>query len=166
MASSISSVASGTNASLAAGDSTTASRIPQKVLGQNDFLKLLATQFTAQDPMKPMEDTAFIAQMAQFSSLEQSKTMANDMATLRSDQRRVAANSYLGHQVTVDAGKGTTITGEVAAIDASGPEPKLVVGDKTFSLSAVLRVEPRVVTAPALPPPPILAPALAPVTGA
>ena len=73
-----------------AGDSTAASapaasRIPQKTLGQDDFLKLLAKQFQTQDPMKPMEDTAFIAQMAQFSSLEQSKTMATDMAALRSE---------------------------------------------------------------------------------
>ena len=145
----------------------TAARIPQKTLGQSDFLKLLATQFTVQDPMKPMEDTAFIAQMAQFSSLEQSKTMVQDMALLRADQQRTAANSYLGHQVTVDAGKGTTVTGDVSAIDFSGAEPKLVVGDKSFSLSAVLRIEPHAVTAPSVTPnPSIPAPTLAPAIGA
>ena len=128
---------------------TTASRIPQKTLGQNDFLKLLAKQFQTQDPMKPMEDTAFIAQMAQFSSLEQSKTMSNDMAAIRADQQRTAANSYLGHRVTVDAGKGSTEFGDVTAIDASGAEPKLVVNGKFFPLSAVLLVEPGTVTAPA-----------------
>lgn len=98
--------------------------------------------------MKPMEDTAFIAQMAQFSSLEQSKTMASDMAGLRSDQQRVAANSYLGHRVTVDAGKGVLETGDVAAVDAAGPEPMLSINGKLYSLSAVLLVEPGTVTAP------------------
>ena len=68
--SAITSVSSAKNSALTAADSTTASRVPQKVLGQNDFLKLLATQFKTQDPMKPMEDTAFIAQMAQFTALE------------------------------------------------------------------------------------------------
>lgn len=161
---SISSILSGTgsSAALATDDSPAASRIPQKVLGQNDFLNLLAKQFQMQDPMKPMEDTAFIAQMAQFSSLEQSKAMAGDMAALRADQHRTAANSYLGHHVTVDAGKGTTASGDVTAIDASGPDPLLVIGGKTFSLSSVLRVEPRVFTAPPAPatiPPPVPAPA-------
>jgi len=128
---------------------TTASRIPQKTLGQNDFLKLLATQFKTQDPMKPMEDTAFIAQMAQFSSLEQSKTMASDMSALRLDQQRVAANSYLGHRVTVDTGKGGTASGDVTAVDAAGSEPMLSINGKLYSLSAVLLVEPGSVTAPA-----------------
>jgi flagellar basal-body rod modification protein FlgD len=158
--SSISNITSGTNAATA---SDTASRVPQKTLGQSDFLKLLATQFTVQDPMKPMEDTAFIAQMAQFSSLEQSKTMADDMALLRADQQRTAANSYLGHQVTVDAGKGTMITGDVTAIDSSTGEPRLVVGDRSFSLSSVLRVEPHVVTAPSNNPSPV--PTVEPVVG-
>ena len=129
--------------------SSSASRTPQKTLGQNDFLKLLAKQFQTQDPMKPMEDTAFIAQMAQFSSLEQSKTMASDMAALRDDQKRTAANSYLGHRVTVDAGKGQTGSGEVSAIDSSGTEPRLLINGNLFPLSAVLLVEPGVRSASA-----------------
>lgn len=128
---------------------STASRVPQKQLGQGDFLKLLAAQFQAQDPMKPMEDTAFIAQMAQFSSLEQSSALAADMAAMRADQRRATANSYLGHRVTVDLGKGRTASGDVTAVEAGGAEPQLVVGGKPFSLSSVLRVEPVPVTAPA-----------------
>ena len=124
------------------------SRIPQKTLGQQDFLKILAVQFQSQDPMKPMEDTAFIAQMAQFSALEQSSTMARDMTAMRTDQQRVAANSYLGHRVTVSTADGTTVTGDVTAIDASGAEPKLMVGGAAYSLSDVLRVEPGIVTAP------------------
>lgn len=128
------------------GTTATTSSKPQKTLDQNDFLKLLATQFQTQDPMKPMEDTAFIAQMAQFSSLEQSKTMAADMAALRTDQQRSAANSYLGHRVTVDAGKGKTDSGDVTGIDNSGTEPQLVINGNLYSLSSVLLVEPGSVT--------------------
>ena len=42
----------------------------QKTLGQAEFFKLLTTQLASQDPLKPMDDTAFIAQMANFSELE------------------------------------------------------------------------------------------------
>jgi flagellar basal-body rod modification protein FlgD len=134
----------------ATGDATAAapSRVPQRVLGQDDFLKLLAVQFKSQDPMKPMEDSAFIAQMAQFSSLEQSSAMARDVTAMRADQQRSAANTYLGHHVTVDLGKGGIATGDVTAVDVSGPEPKIVVNGTSHSLSAVLRVEPRLVPAP------------------
>jgi flagellar basal-body rod modification protein FlgD len=145
---SVSAISSTSGALYGAQDSTV-SRLPQKQLGQGDFLKLLAAQFQAQDPMKPMEDTAFIAQMAQFSSLEQSSALAKDMAALRADQLRVTANSYLGHRVTVDVGEGKTASGDVTAVDSSGTEPRLVVGGKSFSLSSVLRVEPVLVTAPA-----------------
>ena len=147
---SINSVTSTSASYPATGDTGAAapSRIPQRILGQDDFLKLLSVQFQAQDPMKPMEDTAFIAQMAQFSSLEQSSAMAGDMKAMRSEQQRTVANSYLGHRVTVDLGKGATESGDVSAVDVSGPEPKIIVNGTSHSLSAVLRVEPGLVTAP------------------
>jgi flagellar basal-body rod modification protein FlgD len=96
-----------------------------------------------------MEDTAFIAQMAQFSALQQSSTMASTLTTMQADQQRSAANSYLGHRVTVDDGKGGSVTDDVTAVDASGTEPKLIVSGKPYSLSSVLRVEPGLVSAPA-----------------
>ena len=134
--------------SSSASAAATASRIPQKALGENDFLQLLATQFKTQDPMKPVEDTAFIAQMAQFTSLQQASSMEQQMTQMRGDQARATANSYLGHHVTVDAGQGQTDVGDVTAIDASGAAPQLVINGNSYPLSAVLLVEPGVVTAP------------------
>ena len=94
---------------------------PRKAaLDSTDFLKLLATQFQAQDPMNPMEDTAFIAQMAQFSALDQNQ--------MRS--------------VTMTNDDDTVTTGVVSAVDTSGDSPRLVVGDKSWPLSSVVRVEP------------------------
>jgi flagellar basal-body rod modification protein FlgD len=58
-------------------------RTPVQTLGQEDFLNLLVAQMSQQDPMNPQKDNEFIAQMAQFSALEQSKTMQQDMAALR-----------------------------------------------------------------------------------
>ena len=55
-------------------------RVPMKQLGQDEFLQLLVTQMRNQDPLKPVSDTEFIAQMAQFSNLEQTKEMSGDIA--------------------------------------------------------------------------------------
>jgi hypothetical protein len=72
--------------------------------------------------------------------------MAKDITAMRGDQQRTTANSYLGHRVTVDAGNGQTAIGDVSAVDNSGTEPMLVVNGGTYSLSAVLRVEPGAIT--------------------
>jgi flagellar basal-body rod modification protein FlgD len=121
---------------------TVPAAVSQKTLGQNDFLKLLAQQFQSQDPMKPMDDTGFIAQMAQFTSLQQTSDMTKSLAAMQADSQRTVANSYLGHRVTVDDGNGNTDTGDVSAIDSSGSAPQLIVNGNTYPLSAVLRVEP------------------------
>ncbi|HUG11279.1 MAG TPA: flagellar hook capping FlgD N-terminal domain-containing protein [Opitutaceae bacterium] len=111
-------------------------------LGSEDFMKLLAVQFQQQDPMKPMEDTAFIAQMAQFSALDQSNSFVRELGILRAEQRQVLAQGYLGRQLTVTDGKGGIVTGEVSGIEHASDGPRVVIGENTYSLSSVLLVEP------------------------
>ena len=147
--SSISAIAN--NSPVSANTQPGSSRVPQKELGRDDFMKLLAVQFQMQDPMKPMEDTAFIAQTAQFTSLEQTTTMANELTQMRADQQNAVATSYLGHSVTIDSGSGNTATGNVTAIDTTGGSARIVVDGKSYPLSSVLRVEPGVISAPAAP---------------
>ncbi len=118
-----------------------AARVAKRTLGQEDFLKLITVQLSSQDPLKPMEDTAFIAQMAQFSSLEQSTQMAREFAALRSLNELNSAGSMLGRQVTVKSGEDQTITGVVQAIDSSGTTPRLLIDGKLYPTSAVTRVE-------------------------
>lgn len=145
-------ITSGSNPLAATADPTTAARVPQRSLGQEDFLKLLSVQFKSQDPMKPMEDTAFIAQMAQFSSLQQSQSMAQQMTQMRTGQDIVTASSYIGRQVTVDLGKEGVVKGNVSGVEITDGVPRLTIGDKTYPLSSVLYVEPGVsapTTAPA-----------------
>ena len=113
-----------------------------KTLGQDDFLKLLATQFQEQDPMKPMDDTAFIAQMAQFTSLEQTNNLVGQVTTLNSGQSLNTANGYLGRNVTVNDANGNPVTGLVTEVDTDPTNGvSLTIGGQSYALSAVRRIE-------------------------
>ena len=111
-------------------------------LGKDDFLSLLITQMENQDPLNPRQDTEFIAQMAQFSTLEQSKSMQQDIAALRSEQQLLQANAVLGHVVALEDEQGTLIRGPVSAIQLEAGTPKLVVNGQPYDLSTLLSVEP------------------------
>lgn len=63
-------------------------------LGKDAFLKILITQLQNQDPTSPMDDKEFIAQMAQFSSLEQMQNMTKAMEGLLASQQQTQMMSY------------------------------------------------------------------------
>jgi flagellar basal-body rod modification protein FlgD len=127
--------------------SSTTTTKNKTMLGQEDFMKLLAVQFQQQDPLKPKEDTEFIAQMAQFTSLDQTKALVAQMTQLGAAQQFATANSYIGRQVTLDGGDGQMVTGLVSGVEVTNGTPRLIVGDLTYDLSSVRLVEP----APATP---------------
>jgi flagellar basal-body rod modification protein FlgD len=118
-----------------ASSADAASRVPIQTLGQNDFLKLLVTQMSAQDPMNPQSDTQFIAQMAQFSALENSKSLTTEMQTMRASQ-------LLGQTVQLKLDGGDRFaTGVVSAVDSQTGAPQLIVNGNPYSLDDVIRVQ-------------------------
>ncbi|MBX7106972.1 MAG: hypothetical protein K1X57_23075 [Gemmataceae bacterium] len=117
-------------------------RVPKQTLGQEDFLKLITVQLAKQDPMKPMEDTAFIAQMAQFTSLEQTNQLAKEFAQLRAASELSSAGGLIGRQVTVLDSKKDAITGIVSGVDNSTGVPRLVIDGSLYSYSSITKVEP------------------------
>lgn len=64
------------------------------VLGKDDFLKLLITQLQHQDPTDPVNDKEFIAQLAQFSTLEQMQNMTKVMEDLLDSQLQTQLMTY------------------------------------------------------------------------
>ncbi|MGC3960787.1 MAG: flagellar hook capping FlgD N-terminal domain-containing protein [Verrucomicrobiota bacterium] len=116
-------------------NSSGSSRVPSQTLDQADFLQLLTTQMSNQDPMNPQSDAEFIAQMAQFSSLEQSKAMMQDMASLR-------ASNLLGSTVTVtdeNNADGYT-TGVVEGVFMNGNTPELLINGERYELSTIQNI--------------------------
>ena len=120
--------------------SDTQSRIPIQTLGQQDFLKLLVAQLAAQDPLNPKKDTEFIAQMAQFSSLEQAKAMEISLAALRGQQDFLQANALLGREVNLQIDTDSAVTGVVTAVNIEAGTPKIVVNDQAYDMSKLFAV--------------------------
>ncbi len=95
-----------------------------QALGKDDFMKILITQLTHQDPTAPMKDTEFIAQMAQFSTLEQMTNMTQDFSKLAGILSTSQALGLLGRTVELFDGENM-ITGVVEEV--SGRETPLVL---------------------------------------
>jgi flagellar basal-body rod modification protein FlgD len=113
---------------------------PTKTLSQDDFLKLLVVQMKSQDPLNPKTDTEFIAQMTQFSALEQSKAMQQDIAGLRGDQELLQADAMIGRFVTLQDGKNLVSPGVVSAVNVMAGTPMIVVNGNQYSMSQVLSI--------------------------
>lgn len=125
----------GTNSSSNTGTSTTTSS--SSVLGQDAFLKLLITQLQNQDPLSPMDNTDFIAQMAQFSALEQMSQVREEIEGMRQE---VTAINLLGKTVKVKLEDDTELEGTVEAVKNLGSTPTLTVSGKEVELSDITEV--------------------------
>ena len=87
-------------------------------MGKDEFLKLLTVQLSKQDPLSPMKNTEFIAQMAQFTSLEQIKNLNNEVGNLRKDFLSMQSLQLVGKKVSFFSDKeGNYQTDVVQKID-------------------------------------------------
>jgi flagellar basal-body rod modification protein FlgD len=103
-------------------------------LGQDAFLKLLVTQLQNQDPTKPMDNQAFVAQLAQFSSLQELQGVSDRLDSLLVSQKSstdVTAASMIGKTVTYKGGS-VTLDG------TSGANVDLTLSDAASSVNAVI----------------------------
>jgi flagellar basal-body rod modification protein FlgD len=108
----------------------------QQLLGKDAFLQLLVTELSNQDPLNPMEDREYIAQLAQLSTLEQMTTMNSSMETLR----LIQATSFVGKNVEAVALDGSRVTGVVTEVNFTDSEPVLIVNEMPVMLDNVIRV--------------------------
>ncbi|HNT33712.1 MAG TPA: flagellar hook assembly protein FlgD [bacterium] len=92
------------------------------ILGKDDFLKLLVAQLANQDPLEPMKDQEFVAQLAQFSSLEQLKNLDKSLASLLNLQESSINALSVG------------LIGKTARVYASTVDTSLMEGPVTFEL--------------------------------
>jgi flagellar basal-body rod modification protein FlgD len=121
----------GLNPAAAAGQGQT--------LGKDDFLRILLTQLTHQDPTAPLEDKEFVAQMAQFSTLEQMTNMSAELAKVFTVMARNQAIGLLGKTVEIAVGENK-VSGRVREITGS-EFPQILVQGRYYDVSQILSVK-------------------------
>jgi flagellar basal-body rod modification protein FlgD len=95
-------------------------------VGLQDFLKILTSQLSNQDPLKPLDNQEFIAQVAQFASLEQNRQLNQKIDQLLSVQAATQSVGLLGKTVEVNSSEGL-VTGQVMAFALSAGEPLMTI---------------------------------------
>lgn len=106
---------------------STTSELGQSRLGQEDFIKLFLTELTFQDPLEPINNREFLAQMAQFANLEQSRVTNENTNNLVAMNATAQALGLLGRQVEVTNEFGNSVIGAVSAINFTPTGPLLTV---------------------------------------
>lgn len=132
---------------------------PKGALGKTDFLEMLVTKLKYQDPLKPMTDESFIADLAQFSSLEQMQNLntsfssqASTMEALNKNlislilmQNTTQAASLIGKTVKLEVpqadGTKYNVEGVVDVVRFVDGMPKIVVGGNEYNLSYVKEIK-------------------------
>ncbi|HAQ07790.1 MAG TPA: flagellar hook assembly protein FlgD [Bacillus bacterium] len=111
------------------------------ILGKDDFLKILMTQLQNQDPMNPMQDKDFIAQMATFSTLEQITNMGKSIdrfVQAEQQNKMISYSQFVGKDITwhkIEEEDGKEIfkegTGKVSSVQFKENNIKFVLEDGT-----------------------------------
>jgi flagellar basal-body rod modification protein FlgD len=122
--------ASSTSASLA-------SEVTGLELGRDAFLRLLVTQIQMQDPLEPLKAQDFIAQLAQFSSVEQLESANLQLGILQHSEATSQALLLIGRSIATGEGG---ISGVVEAVVFADGQPKLLVGGEQVNPGDVTRV--------------------------
>jgi len=113
----------------------------EATLGKEDFLTLLIAQLKNQNPLRPMDDKDFIAQLAQFNSLEQLQALNQGMEALLELQQLGQASTLVGKSIVARLdGSGRTVEGTVSSVRMSGGVAELLVGTELVHLWEVTEV--------------------------
>jgi flagellar basal-body rod modification protein FlgD len=116
---------------------------PTDIFSSDGFLKILASQIKGQNPLEPMKDTEFLAQMAQFSQLEQITNLAKDMKAMALSGQLAQGASLIGKTVSyLPEGAMVPVTGVVESlrVGGDGRSMSLLVGGVEVDVARVATV--------------------------
>lgn len=106
-------------------------------IDQDGFIKLFLSQLQFKDPLEPVDNREFLAQLAQFSNLEQSRQLSLNSEGALSMNATSQGLSLLSRRIEVTQASGNTATGVVKAIEFSASGPLLTVETSAGVLTGI-----------------------------
>lgn len=110
-------------------------------LGKDDFLVLLLTQMQYQDPLNPMENTEMVAQLAQFSSLEQMNNLNDQFAAFHQTNSLMQAMAVSGKNIKIELSDGTIAEGRVDRVVRDGNATFLGIGEWDYDMKDIVGLQ-------------------------
>lgn len=96
-------------------------------LGMQDLMKILLTQLQYQDPTQPMDNAQFVAQIAQFATLDETRQMNQSMTQLASTESLTQSVGLLGRTVNYTTASSGAGSGQVTLITLSSGTPTMSI---------------------------------------
>ncbi len=132
------------NATAQSSGTSFGGKIHGDILGKDDFLRLLTVQLRYQDPINPVQDQEFVAQLAQFSSLEQMQNLNTTMSEMMKAQQQLTAlgqaMNMLGKQVELQTWAGENIFGVVEGVQFRDAWPLVQVDGRLYDFGEVVSI--------------------------
>jgi flagellar basal-body rod modification protein FlgD len=111
----------------------------QNTINQEDFIRLFLSQLQFQDPLEPVDNAQFLAQLAQFSSLEQSRLTTQNTEGLLVMNSSSQALGLLNRSVEI-SGQGAATSGQVIAVQFTQSGPELTVRTDAGQVLTAIRL--------------------------
>jgi flagellar basal-body rod modification protein FlgD len=90
------------------------------------LLKIILTQLTYQDPLKPVDNFEFVSQLGQFAQLQQTQSLNDEISNLLASQAASQATGLIGRTVDLST-SGTTLSGQVTAVSFATGQPLITI---------------------------------------
>jgi len=142
---------SGTNTSGTSGSSSSSSKNQVhdlKDLDINQFLQLMVSELTHQDPLNPMDNTQLVQQIGELRSIAASDQLTSTLQAVQTQQSLTTASSLIGKQVTALNADNEDVTGTITSVSVEvDPDNnakrsyKVKIGDQTIDLQNIRQVQ-------------------------
>jgi len=91
------------------------------------LLRIILTELTYQDPLKPLDNFQFVSQLGQFAQLQQSQSLNDQITQLLASQAAAQATGLLGRTIDLISGEGSLTSGQVTAVSFRTGQPQFTI---------------------------------------
>ncbi|MBI2900351.1 MAG: hypothetical protein HYY17_09205 [Planctomycetes bacterium] len=111
-------------------------------VSREQFLKILVTELSSQNPMDPIDNTQFLNQLVGLQSLEQTAALTDSLRTFEQFMQMSSASSLIGKKVKGVNAAGQSVEGKVSKVVLDKGQIELLVGDKKLPMSGIQEILP------------------------